>query len=367
MKSAKQKKSVRTTLLLFLTVFSLLTSCVGCSRFSFLSKEDEGTDTESPTDTDANDGIPAITPAEPSPPTYYNRYTGLACDEEILSCRPISVCIGNFDGKRQEGLSLADIIIESPHDGDKTRLLAIYTDHRKTDAIVGVSSIKDYMLSPVNAFGAIAVYAGNGDKKPGEVSTSQGDYLDYSYHNLSSAFEESTDGLRTNIKSLTNASITKGYSLTDPEFPLPYRLAELDTVYTPNSNRIRNISFRYSTANSVSFTYHEDTRVYQKLQNGIPHTDSKTGEQLAFSNLLLLFHNVSYYYSSDQTTFTIDTKTGGDGYLYTGGGVISVRWRYTDDGALSIVDDTGEKITVNRGKTYIGMLKVTDSSTLIAK
>ena len=322
-----------------------------------------------PTDTDVEDNLPAITPADPPPPiVYYNRYTGLACDEEILSCRPISVCIGNFDENRQEGLSFADVLIEAPHDGDKTRFMAIYTDHRKADTIVGVTSVKDYMLPPVNAFGAIASYAGNSDKAPGALITEGREYLDCLYHNLSGAFTEGADGtLSTNIKALTEASTAKGYSTQDKELALPYRHADVGTLFTPNSNRIRNIAFRYSMANTIGFTYNEDTKVYQRSQGGAPHKDEKTGEQLTFSNVLLLFHNVSYYHSSNKTTFTLDTEKGGDGYLYTGGGVVSVTWSYNQDGTLSVLDDAGEKITVNRGKTYIGMLRVTDSASLIAK
>ena len=69
MKSAKTRKSIWTTIALFLTVCSLLASCVGCSRFSFLSKKNE--EPEMPTDTDEENNLPAITPADPPPPIVY--------------------------------------------------------------------------------------------------------------------------------------------------------------------------------------------------------------------------------------------------------------------------------------------------------
>ena len=321
-----------------------------------------------PTNTDKAEDLPAVSPADPTPETiYYNRYTGLACDKSVLSCRPISVCISNFDGKRQEGLSLADIIIETPYDNYQTRLWAIYTDHTRTDSLLGVSSVKNYMIPATTAFGAISAYAGNSDAKGGEGGIGK-DYLDCLYHNLSSSFTETADGaLSTSAKLLAEASEAKGYSLIDTSTTLPYQIADEGTVFTPSSNRIRSLSFRYSTANTVGFTYDEKTRLYLKEQSGAPHVDAKTGEQLTFSNLLLLFHNVSYYHTASETSFTMDTQSGGDGYLYTGGGVISVRWHYNEDGTLSVLDDLGERITVNRGKTYIGMLRVTDSATLVAK
>lgn len=366
MKSAKQKKSVRTTLFLFLTVFSILVSFVGCSQFSFLP--DLGGNTDAPTDTDNTPDLPTIAPSDPTPTIYYNRYTGLACDKALLSCRPISVCIGNFDGKRQEGLALADILVEAPIDSEKTRLWAMFTDHSGASTLSSVATVRDYMMPTVSAFGAIGAYAGTTDKTGASATVYPGEHLDYLYHNLSATFTQEGEGaLSTSMPLLIDAASSRGYSLTDTGISLPYRFAAPDTLYIPNSNRIRSISFRYSMANTIGFRYDEKEARYYREQAGAAHTDAGSGEQLSFSNLLLLFHNVNYYHTSTETTFALDTENGGSGYLYTGGGVVSVHWNYEDDGTLSVVNDEGEAITVNRGKTYIGMLRVTDSASLIAK
>ncbi|MBE6656404.1 MAG: DUF3048 domain-containing protein [Ruminococcaceae bacterium] len=366
MKSAKQKKSVLTISILFLTVLSLLVSLVGCSRFSFVQNPDDGKNT--PTDTNDDEDLSTIAPADPPPTIYYNRYTGLACDEALLSCRPISVCIGNFDGTRQAGLSFADILIEAPTDGDKTRLWAIYTDHTKTSTVSSVATVRDYMMPVLGAFGAIGAYAGTTDTVGATGTVYEGEHLDYLHHNLSSTFEKDTSGIiSTTPKALASAALGRQYSLTDQGTALPYRLADVSTPFTPNSNLIRSLTFRYSMANTVGFRYDAESGRYYREQSGAAHTDASTNEQLSFSNLLLLFHNVSYYHTSNNTSFSLDTKSGGDGYLYTGGGVLSVHWSYREDGTLAVVDDTGEQILLNRGKTYIGMLRVTDSSSLIAK
>ncbi len=366
MKSANQKKSLWTTLFILLTVFSLLVSCVGCSRFSFLEDKDDGT--SNPPDTDGEDSLPAITPPDPPPTIYYNPLTGLVCDESVLSCRPISVCIGNFDAKRQEGLSLADVLIEAPVEGDKTRLWAIYSDRTKTDAISSVASVRDYMMPAALAFGAIGAYAGTTDTVGAPATPHDGEHLDYLYHNLTETFRKDTDGhISTDMSALFRAARARGYSMTRTDIALPYQLAKLDAPYTPTSNTIRSISFRYSMANTVSFSYDTEDGLYYREQGGSAHMDPQTDSPLAFSNLLLLFHNVSYYHTSSETTFSLDTQSGGDGYFYTGGGMLPVHWRYLSDGSLCVTDDDGNAITANRGKTYIGMLRVTDSTSLIAK
>ena len=360
MKSAKQKKSLWTTLLLLLTVLSIITSCVGCSRFSFLNDDK--------TDTDGGSTIPTITPDDPPPTVYYNRYTGLACDEALSSCRPISVCIGNFDGKQQEGLSYADILVEAPIEGDKTRLWAILCNPSKAVSLSSVATVRDYMMPITHALGTVGAYAGTTDTVGVTATVHAGDNLDYLYHNLTATFTRDTSGtLRTNGKALSLAAESRGYSMADTGQALPYRLCQAGSTYTPNSNRIRSIFFRFSMANSVEFSYDEAKGVYFKEQSGASHIDPLTQEQLSYANVLLLFHNVNYYHTANNTSFSLDMTSGGDGYLYTGGGVVSVHWRYAQDGSLSVTDDSGALITVNRGKTYIGMLRVTDSVNLIAK
>ena len=366
MKSANQKKSIWTTLFILLTVLSLLVSCVGCASFSFLPNFGGGTGVTP--DTEGDGSIPAVTPPTTQPTMHYDPYTGLACDEAILSCRPISVCIGNFDEKRQEGLSFADILIEAPIEGDKTRLWAIFTDTARTSTLSSVASVRDYMMPAIGAFGAIAAYAGTTDTVGTSATPYAGDHLDYFYHNLSSTFQKDPTGqLSTSASALLSAARAMGYSVTRPSLSLPYTFPAQATTYTPTSNTIRTVSFRYSLANTVSFSYSDTDGLYYREQGGSAHTDALTGEQLAFSNILLLFHNVSYYHTSNETSFSLDTQSGGDGYFYTGGGMIPIHWRYASDGSLSVTDDAGTHITANRGKTYIGMLRITDSTSLIAK
>ena len=71
MKSAKQKKGIRTTLSLLLTVLYFSVSLVGCSAFSFVSEPEQSGGT--PTDTAPPADEPTDAPADPPPIIYYNR------------------------------------------------------------------------------------------------------------------------------------------------------------------------------------------------------------------------------------------------------------------------------------------------------
>ena len=276
--------------------------------------------------------------------------------------------MGNFDGSQQKGLSFADILIEAPVDGDKTRLWAVLTNPAAASALSSVSTVRDYFMPLPRALGTVCAYAGTTDTVGGTATDYAGDNLDYTYHNLTSTFTREADGtLTTSGSALLSAAEGRGYALTDTGCVLPYRLAEVDEPYHPQSNPIREISFRFATANTVTFRYDATSGAYQREQCGAIHTDPLTGAPLSYQNVLLLFHNVKYYHTPSDTSFSLDTASGGEGYAYTGGGVVRVRWAYDESGALSITDETGAPVTLNRGKTYIGMLRVTDSATVVAK
>ena len=367
MKSAKRMKSTKTTVLIILVILSFTISLVGCDRQSFFAplwQEDTPDPPSEPSEDAMTDGTDP-TP-DPPAPIFYNQLTGLVCDEALSSYRPISVCIGNFDGTRQEGLSLADVLIEAPIDGGATRLWAMLGTPSAAAKLSSVRSVRDYMMPLARSFGSITAYAGTTDTPGASNTPFSGDTLDYIHHNLSSTFTKEGDTLSVDGNALLSAAGNMGYT-TKAKATLPYALTAPNETRHPTGNRISSIHFSFSEGNTVDFSYREDTGLYARSQNGEAHTDAANGEQLAFQNVILLFHNVNYYHSADGTSFSLDTAAGGDGFCYTGGGVVGVKWRADANGEIAFFDTSGNPLTVNRGKTYIGMLRITDSTSVIAK
>jgi len=359
MKSAKNKKDRR-----FFALFSLLLSAivlVGCEWSSFISNFHEE---PLPPDTSEGNGIiNTNTSTEPPKPLFYNRYTGLACDEAISSCRPISVSIGNFDQKQQEGLSFADILIEAPLDGDVTRFWAITTNWSAITNLQSIASAKSYMMPMVNAFGAIAVYNG----MEGTPNTANADTIDYASGRFDSNFTAQENGiLSSDGEKLLNAAVKENFNMKDTDIVLPYQIAPLGTPYIPSGNKISSIHYTYSEKNTVNFSYDATSNVYLRASSGQAHTDPISGKPLSFSNVILLFYNVSYYHTANGTSYLLDTSAGGNGFCYTNGGVVPIKWSYDSTGNLVFLDQDGKALTVNRGKTFIGMLKITDSTKLVA-
>ena len=243
---------------------------------------------------------------------------------------------------------------------------AIYGAPTLATKIASVRSVRDYMMPIARSFGAITAYAGTSDAAGAQSVPLSGDSLDCVHQNLSSSFFGNGNTVFTNGSALLSAANTMGYA-TKATVTLPYRLAEPDMPLPSVGNRISSVSFAFSAGNTVSFSYDEATGLYSRFQLGEAHMDAGNGEQLAFRNVLLLFHNVNSYHSADGTSFSLDTDAGGEGFCYTGGGMMRVVWRKDQSGSISFYDTNGDALALNRGKTYIGMLRITDSSSIIAR
>ena len=57
------------------------------------------------------------------------------------------------------------------------------------------------------------------------------------------------------------------------------------------------------------------------------------------------------------TQFELQTDVGGRGYAFTEGSYKEITYSISEKDGLCLYDKEGEKLTINRGKTYIGILK----------
>ncbi|MBP3436607.1 MAG: DUF3048 C-terminal domain-containing protein [Clostridia bacterium] len=311
--------------------------------------------------------LPANTvPQEPEPILHYNPYTGLVCDEESVSYRPISICIGNFDNKIQNGLSFADILIEAPVPSGETRLWALTTSWQQASLFSSVSSVRDYMMPISKSLHAISVFYGSNDRSQ-STEADKGDCLDLSALSQSSGYWQEGTSIYASKECLEGAISAAGYSLTLQNPALPYLFCEPKASISPQGNPISTVKIRYGVGKEALFSYDKNTMTYQGKKNGEYYGINQEGTPLSFANVLVLFHNVTQYDSENDSYFTLDAEAGGSGYCYTGGGVIRITWQYENEQGLVFRMENGEKLTLNRGKTYISMMKVTESTGVIAK
>jgi hypothetical protein len=110
--------------------------------------------------------------------------------------------------------------------------------------------------------------------------------------------------------------------------------------------------FPYSKS---SFSYNAAQGVYYKSIHGGPQKDALNGTQISFANVIIQNTKWSQLDKKGYLGFTmIDSSE--DGYYFTKGKCIHIRWTKTSDySPTRYYDDAGNEIKLNTGKTYIGI------------
>ena len=78
-----------------------------------------------------------------------------------------------------------------------------------------------------------------------------------------------------------------------------------------------------------------------------------TDDALAYDNVFILFADTVTYESASSSQMVMNTAGGGVGYYVTGGTVTAIRYEASLSGELAFYTEGGERLTVNRGTSYI--------------
>ena len=129
-------------------------------------------------------------------------------------------------------------------------------------------------------------------------------------------------------------------------------LAQYGTsAVTANAIDLANI-FPYTKS---AFTYNAVDGLYYKSIHGKPQTDGLNGQQIAFANVIVQNTKWAALDAKGYLTFQNYDNTE-DGYYFTKGKCIHIRWAKTGDYTPTIYyDDLGNEIQLNEGKTYIAI------------
>ncbi len=299
-------------------------------------------------DTDQSPSIP-----ESYIPQYVNPLTGLETTE-ILSSKRHGAFIFNSTSPLY-GISYSDILIELPIENGDTRYLALINDLQNIGKIGALSPSRDYISNSASYFGAYTVHNGfDGLQTPEKIQANQ--TLDLSlvsgYH-----YTEFNDLVYSNGGLLTTGITSSGISiLRDPLQALPYGFVPFNDENIKGEKEAVSISLPYSDKNITEIRYSSQDGKYTLIKNGSARVDMLNNKILGFDNCILLYADSITYETIEGCDFIMDTSSFGNGYYITGGTVKNISWAVSD-GTLSLLDENGEKLIINRGSSYIGYLK----------
>lgn len=289
---------------------------------------------------------------------YYSELTGLPVSKDIENQRPIAVMVDNDErALKHYGISEADVVYEmmnSTVNNRITRLMCVYKDWQNIDQIGSIRSTRSTNPMLAAEWNAVLIHDGG----PYYINT----YLSQPWaRHLSGSFTRIKNGKATEFTEYVVAGeaasrINKaGYSISYDDYK------DKDETHF-NFGKV-NLSYGVSVAdiklpfphNGSELKYNAKTNTYDYYEYGEIHKDAEDDEVLSFTNVIL--QDVTFS-QLDENGYLIYNVIGeGNGYYITGGYAIPIFWRKASETDITrFYNSDNEEITINAGKTYIGLV-----------
>lgn len=295
----------------------------------------------------------------------FNPLTGEAgYSEDAVGKRPVAVMVNNLKAALpQYGVADADIIYEIPVEGGITRLLAVYADYTAMPEICSVRSCRYYYALLAHSMDAIYCHWGsdqtiamdtlnrlNLDRMDGGGSANGVIY--FRDHERAKKYASEHTGY---LKGSEVAGAIDSYGFrTEWKYDGLFEFLSPDSPQQPDGAACTTINLPFSESYYSTFTYDAATKTYLKQHSGKPHMDSRADTQLAFTNLLVL--QTPVHTRADGYLMDVGLD-GGTGYYVSNGAAQEIIWKKTsEDAKIELYDKSGEALSINAGKNYIGLI-----------
>ena len=300
--------------------------------------------------------------------------TGLPVSKSVQNSRPLAVMFNNIEaGTPQAGIGQAAIVYEAPVEGRITRLMGIFEDYSDLERIGSIRSSRDYFVYFALEYDAYYAHFGQATPYVGQLLNS--DKVD----NLSGAvagidkpapntFFRSSDRKAPHNVYLTPGGVKKDiekfqyrtdlredyqtkFVFASPEEPVVYTEGKEATILYPGG-KADNKSNGFSKV-QARFEYNEEDGLYYRYEYGDKQIDELTGEQLAYTNVIFQYCHGGVRDENDYLAFACHGK-GYKVQVFSGGRMVEGTWeREADELPARYLDENGEPITINPGKTWI--------------
>ncbi len=290
-----------------------------------------------------------------------NELTGLEVSDEIAGQRPVAIMVDNEKkALAHYGTAEADIVYEmmnSTANGRVTRLMCLYKDWANLQQTGSIRSTRTTNVMLSGEYNAVLVHDGG----PFYIKN----YLSKPYaSNLSGGFSRIKNGKPTEFteyvfgSELVSRFAKAGYPTTytaAPERGTHFVFAGADTEL-PSDLVANNVELgNVFPHNQSRLAFNAGTRTYDYYEYGSLHQDAEDGQALTFKNVIL--QNVTFNQLDKNGYLTYNVVGSGSGYYITNGKAVPITWsKGSESGMTHYYNADGSEISVNRGKTYIGLV-----------
>ncbi len=298
--------------------------------------------------------------------------TGLPVGDAIANQRPVAIMVDNEKtALKHYGTAEADIVYEmmnSTANGRVTRLMCIYKDWAGLKQTGSIRSTRTTNIMVADEYNAVVIHDGG----PFYIDT----YLAQPYAaHISGGFTRVNNGKAREfteyvfgnelVSRFAKAKISTTYTLPlERASHFLFNAADTDLAAGTVANTVNMASV--FTHNKSTLTYNAATKTYDYSEYGSVHTDAEDGQVLTFKNVIL--QNTPFVQLDPNGYLTYSVIGTGSGYYLTNGKSIPITWTKTSEtGMTHYYDASGKEISLNPGKTYIGLLPSDTWNKLLVK
>ena len=267
----------------------------------------------------------------------------------------------------QHGVSQADIIYEFLVEGDITRMLAFYQDVSDVGVIGSIRSARTYTVDFAQSYDAIFIFAGGSPQAYSALKNRPITYTDDVTGRGSEIYYR--DATRRAQKGYAHSLMTAGSRITNYLPKTNYRLEHAQGYEralsftedgTPEGGKPAvdfTVKFGPNTK-TTTFSYSEETDLYNLRQYGAPYIDGNNSAQVAVTNVLILKMATSGISGDTEGRLNITTTGNGSGYFVCGGEYIEINWsRAANESQFIYTLKDGSELALGQGKTYICIIR----------
>lgn len=296
---------------------------------------------------------------------YRSELTNEWISESIKDQRPVAILVDNEKTALDHyGMTQADIVYElmnSTVNGEITRFMAIVKDWNSITRFGSIRSARPshFMLAP--EYNAILIHDGGPFYIDAYLENPWIDHLSGGFARIDNGkAREFTEYVTTGeiLSRVESAKISYSYNSyyqgahwlfadeTDP--------VDLGKESNASDCTLVDLPFPH---NGSKLMYDEESNTYLYFEYGSAHIDPENDNtQLAFTNVILQEAEVKELDQNGYMEFKLFNESG-KGYYITAGKAIPVTWKKgADYEATKFYDMSGNEITLNTGKTYVGLV-----------
>lgn len=285
--------------------------------------------------------------------------------------RPYAIMINCHNGALpQAGLNDAYIVYELMVEGGITRMMALFKD-AETAKIGSVRSARTQYLDYVYENDAIYVHAGGAKDALNQISSERIADIDVDgkYGMRDSSLNRAWEHTLFTSTNLLSTAVSNQSLITTTETSnlLTYSIEEIDLSKYSSAIKANDVNIKYSNYRTSIYEYDETNKSYLRYMNSTANIDLVTNEQYTAKNIIAYAVKYSNYtYNGYSAYQKIDNIGTGEGYYISNGYAVPITWEKKTEKSPTIykIKETGEKLVVNDGNTYIQIYPTSGSMTI---